>query len=147
MPKRVKWLRVAIGVGVAAVIVFNLGLLLLVRVRCGSRGGPRCAEALTLSCHLGLCLDPEWQVAELDLRAYAQALEAFRGRHRRYPSTREGLAALYELAGGTPKRDPWGHPYVYVSPGERHPESYDLASLGADGAPGGKGDDADLIGR
>jgi general secretion pathway protein G len=39
-------------------------------------------------------------------------------------------------------KDPWGNPYVYAAPGE-HSE-YDLSSLGADGKPGGSGDDADI---
>jgi general secretion pathway protein G len=40
--------------------------------------------------------------------------------------------------------DPWGNPYVYRSPGEANPDSYDLVSLGRDGAPGGEGEDADI---
>lgn len=36
--------------------------------------------------------------------------------------------------------DPWGRPYVYKFPGAHNPESYDLYSLGKDGAEGG-GDD------
>ena len=38
--------------------------------------------------------------------------------------------------------DPWGRPYEYRFPGD-HGE-YDLFSLGADGALGGDGDDADI---
>ena len=40
--------------------------------------------------------------------------------------------------------DPWGHPYIYKSPGEVNAESYDLLSYGRDGKPGGIGEDADL---
>ena len=36
--------------------------------------------------------------------------------------------------------DPWGHPYEYTSDGER----YVILSFGADGAPGGAGEDADI---
>jgi general secretion pathway protein G len=39
--------------------------------------------------------------------------------------------------------DPWGHPYVYLSPGQHSPD-YDLKSFGADGLEGGEGDNADL---
>ena len=38
---------------------------------------------------------------------------------------------------------PWGHPYVYLSPGQHSPD-YDLTSFGADGLEGGEGYNADL---
>jgi general secretion pathway protein G len=38
--------------------------------------------------------------------------------------------------------DPWGRPYLYKSPGEHGP--YDLSSLGADGNPGGDGENQDF---
>lgn len=63
-----------------------------------------------------------------------------------YPPTAAGLAALVH----PPNRptgyldrmptDPWGHPYVYLRAGT----GFTLASLGADGAEGGSGADADL---
>ena len=40
--------------------------------------------------------------------------------------------------------DPWGRPYVYHSPGENNSDTYDLLSLGRDGAPGGTGEDVDI---
>jgi general secretion pathway protein G len=39
-------------------------------------------------------------------------------------------------------KDPWGHDYEYVFPGE-HGE-FDITTLGADGQPGGEGKDADI---
>ena len=39
-------------------------------------------------------------------------------------------------------KDPWGNAYVYVSPGSHG--DYDISSYGADGAPGGEGEDADI---
>jgi general secretion pathway protein G len=39
-------------------------------------------------------------------------------------------------------RDPWGHEYQYLSPGQ-HGE-FDVYSLGRDGKAGGDGPDADL---
>lgn len=36
--------------------------------------------------------------------------------------------------------DPWHNPYVYVSPGQHHPSSFDLSSDGPDGQPGTKDD-------
>ena len=41
--------------------------------------------------------------------------------------------------------DPWGNAYLYASPGVVNVQGYDLASLGADGMPGGEGDDADIV--
>jgi len=40
-------------------------------------------------------------------------------------------------------KDPWGNDYQYVFPGT-HGQEYDLYSLGADGAPGGEGINADI---
>ena len=39
-------------------------------------------------------------------------------------------------------KDPWGHPYNYLSPGV-HGE-FDIFSYGADGTQGGSGRDADI---
>jgi general secretion pathway protein G len=73
-----------------------------------------------------------------------------------FPTTEQGLAALRlkpneELNGwngpylpqDVPK-DPWGHEYVYRYPGE-HGDEPDVASLGADGQPGGDGLNADIV--
>jgi general secretion pathway protein G len=38
--------------------------------------------------------------------------------------------------------DPWGHSYVYRSPGQRAP--YEIVSLGSDGQEGGSGTSADI---
>ena len=38
--------------------------------------------------------------------------------------------------------DPWGNPYTYRNPGTN--AEFDVISLGADGKPGGTGDNADL---
>jgi general secretion pathway protein G len=40
--------------------------------------------------------------------------------------------------------DPWGNPYLYAHPGELNPRGYDLTSRGADGHPGGEGEDPDI---
>jgi general secretion pathway protein G len=40
--------------------------------------------------------------------------------------------------------DPWGRAYVYLSPGQVNPQGYDLQTYGADGKPGGEGEDADI---
>jgi general secretion pathway protein G len=91
--------------------------------------------------------------ARADLQEIAQALERYRLDAGRYPTAAEGLAALAapavpgrRRAGGylpTVPRDPWGTAYVYAPQGS----TYVLRSLGADHAPGGDGDDADLDAR
>jgi general secretion pathway protein G len=92
------------------------------------------------------------QAARTQIELFGTALDTFRLDVGRYPSSQEGLTALNEGRGipgwdgpylkkGVPM-DPWGRPFVYVSPGE-HGE-YDLYTYGADGAPGGDGDARDL---
>ncbi len=81
------------------------------------------------------------------------ALDTFRLDVGRYPTTQEGLEALRRNPGSLERwdgpylkkevpLDTWGKSYVYRSPGEHGP--YDLLSYGADGAPGGEGDNRDL---
>jgi len=41
--------------------------------------------------------------------------------------------------------DPWGHPYVFIAPGEVNTKGFDLLSYGADGKLGGEGEDADVV--
>ncbi len=41
--------------------------------------------------------------------------------------------------------DPWGKPFLYRKPGEDG-QPFDVMSLGADGAPGGQGIEADIVG-
>jgi type II secretory pathway pseudopilin PulG len=52
-----------------------------------------------------------------------------------------GMRPGYLEKGKVPK-DPWGREYLYLSPGVHG--DYDIISYGADGAPGGQGDDQDI---
>ena len=82
-----------------------------------------------------------------------QSLDLFKLDVGRYPSDAEGLRALVErpataqgwtapyLKKGLPA-DPWGAPYQYKNPGRNG--GPDVFSLGADGKPGGDGDNADI---
>jgi len=88
------------------------------------------------------------QIADLD-----KSLELFKLDVGRYPTTEEGLDSLVKkpgnangwtgpyLKGGVPT-DPWGHPYRYANPGPNG--GIEILSLGADGAPGGEGENADI---
>lgn len=92
--------------------------------------------------------------ARQDISSLVSALKLYRLDNRRYPGTEQGLQALTERpatggenwkAGGYLEKlplDPWGQPYQYLNPG-LHGE-IDVYSLGADGAPGGEGTDADI---
>ncbi len=96
-------------------------------------------------------------IAKTDIRAIGSALELYRLDNRTYPTTTQGLAALVERPLTPPEpanwaeggylgalpQDPWGHDYIYASPGASG-ASYDLVSLGADGQVGGEGVDADI---
>lgn len=86
------------------------------------------------------------------------ALDAYRLDNGRYPTTEQGLAALWDRPSGEPQPrswtgpylkkavppDPWRNPYVYRSPGQQSRMGYDLLSYGADGKQGGEGEDADI---
>lgn len=72
-----------------------------------------------------------------------------------YPTTEQGLPALVNEPTSSPvppnwngpylkkkkvPLDPWGRPYVYLSPGVHNKEDYDLYSYGPDGVEGGGND-------
>jgi general secretion pathway protein G len=91
--------------------------------------------------------------ARVQIELLGTALDQFRLDTSRYPTTQEGLQALQANPGNINgwegpylkkdvPRDPWGNPYQYKSPGERG--DYDLFSYGADGQPGGEGENADV---
>jgi general secretion pathway protein G len=76
----------------------------------------------------------------------------------RYPTSAQGLQALWEkpvlepvpsdwsgpyLTKAVPK-DPWGHEYEYVVPGPSG-LPFGIRSFGADGGEGGEGNDKDIV--
>jgi len=94
--------------------------------------------------------------AKADIQSLETALTMYRLDNSKYPTSDQGLTALitqptdpsikHWRPGGYLQRvskDPWGNDYQYVIPGS-HGKEYDLFSLGADGAPGGEGIDADI---
>jgi general secretion pathway protein G len=97
------------------------------------------------------------QTAALQIENIGAALDLFRLDIGRYPTTQEGLAALAAPPGGLDQwrgpyvkggvpLDPWGRPYQYRMPGTNG-RSYDLISLGADGAVGGEGENRDIVNK
>ena len=100
--------------------------------------------------------DARIQKVQADFKAIETALTIYRLDHYVYPSTDQGLLALVEPSTLEPEPrnfkmggyleevpvDPWGREYLYMSPGENN--EVDLFSYGADGLPGGEGQNQDL---
>jgi len=90
--------------------------------------------------------------AKTQIELLGQALDSYRLDTGHYPSTSEGLNALVTDPGvqgwdgpylkKALPNDPWKKPYQYQSPGTHG--DYDLFSYGADGAPGGEGENRDV---
>jgi general secretion pathway protein G len=98
--------------------------------------------------------------ARAQIKQIEAALDFYRMDNGRYPTTEQGLDALVHppsieplprnyrpegyLQGGEVPKDPWSGRYEYESPGTHNAYSFDLWTLGADGAPGGDGPNADI---
>jgi general secretion pathway protein G len=84
-------------------------------------------------------------------RIASDGVEAYKVMRGRYPSTEEGLKLLIDEkflkpnAEGGKLLDPWQRDYVYLQPGQAHPDAFDVKSYGADGQPGGEGENADVV--
>ncbi len=90
--------------------------------------------------------------AKTDVQRIAtDGVEAFKVMRGRYPTTEEGLKILMDekfLKPNSPEgklKDPWDREYIYLYPGQAHPDSFDVKSYGADGQPGGDGENADIV--
>lgn len=78
------------------------------------------------------------------IRTQLKLYESFNGAP---PTSDQGLNALVTQPGGEPRpvrwtqlldsvpTDPWGKPFIYVSPGRKNPNGYDLYSSGPDRIP------------
>ncbi|MFL6796078.1 MAG: type II secretion system major pseudopilin GspG [Xanthobacteraceae bacterium] len=108
--------------------------------------GPRVLHYLTES---------KAKAAKIQIESLGSALDLYYLDMGRYPTSSEGLAALVQrpgnlnawngpyLKGGNVPGDPWGHPYLYRSPGQHG--TYDILSYGADGQEGGTGTAGDIV--
>jgi general secretion pathway protein G len=93
--------------------------------------------------------------ARLQVADFSAALDMYRLEVGRYPNSSEGLDALVQAPSGANNwngpylkknnipKDPWGNEYQYRSPGEHG--AFDIYSLGADNAPGGEGENQDVV--
>jgi general secretion pathway protein G len=100
------------------------------------------------------------ETAAAQIKQLESALTFYQMDNGRFPTSDQGLQALVEKPSGAPEprnyrdggylqtktvpKDPWGQPYQYLSPGQQNPQSFDIWTLGADGAPGGDGGDRDV---
>lgn len=94
------------------------------------------------------------KAAKIQIESFSSALDLYYLDLGRYPTSNEGLTGLTRsnnqagwngpyLRGGLVPNDPWGHVYVYRSPGASAP--YEIISLGSDGQEGGSGTAADIV--
>ncbi|MFT4822412.1 MAG: general secretion pathway protein G [Halioglobus sp.] len=100
--------------------------------------------------------DARVQKVYADFKSIETSLKIYRLDNFVYPSSEQGLEALVEASTIDPeprnfKRggylpevplDPWGQPYLYLSPGEN--SEVDIYSLGLDGVSGGEGQNSDI---
>ena len=96
--------------------------------------------------------------ARAQIELLGTALDTFRLDVGRYPTTQEGLGSLRQKPFSADRwdgpylkkevpLDPWGRPYTYRGADAFRGDSgrpYELFSYGADGAPGGDGDNRDV---
>ena len=112
--------------------------------------------ALVVPKLLGRTGESRVTAAKVDIATMMQALKLYKLDNQRYPTTEQGLNALIAKPTTGPAangwkdggyieklpKDPWGNPYQYLSPGVKG--EIDVFSYGADGQPGGNGEDADV---
>ena len=95
------------------------------------------------------------ETAKAQISAIATSLELYALDNGGFPPQQAGLNALVQAPAGARRWrgpylkkaegliDPWGHPYQFRVPGKNSP--FELVTLGRDNAPGGDGEDRDVI--
>lgn len=86
-------------------------------------------------------LDPKQRLALEQIRRMEGFFKMYHRAMGRFPSEQEGFTPLLEakVLPAVPL-DPWGRPYVY----QFNEQRTGVMSYGADGVPGGEGQDADI---
>jgi general secretion pathway protein G len=89
------------------------------------------------------------KTAKIQIEGLSAALDLYYLDNGRYPASNEGLTALVQrpasasgwngpyLKTASVPLDPWGHPYLYMTPGNHAP--YEIESYGSAGPEGGQG--------
>ena len=92
--------------------------------------------------------------AGIQIRDFEQALELYKLDVGKFPRSEQGLDALVRQPSGVKgwngpylkktelPEDPWGNAYQYKI--SRAGSGFEITSFGADGRPGGEGEDADI---
>ena len=99
--------------------------------------------------------DAKRVAAKTQIANFMQTLGLYKLDVGTYPSTDQGLKALLVKPDNSANwngpyltkdipLDPWQNPYQYKYPGE-HGDEPDVISFGADSAPGGEGNNADIV--
>lgn len=97
------------------------------------------------------------KATKIQIETLANSVDTFHLDTGRYPTQQEGLQVLLENPPAMPianwngpylkknkvPTDEWGKPFIYANP-STHRMGFDLYSLGADGVPGGSGENADI---
>ena len=107
---------------------------------------------------LDIADDSRVKKVHADFSTIATVLKLYRLDNYNYPSSEQGLEALVEKPTIDPiptnwkksgylddlPLDPWGRPYLYLSPAEFGDGDFDIYTLGADGVTGGEDQNADI---
>ncbi len=102
----------------------------------------------------GKTITASQKAAKAQISLFETAVDTYRLDVGRFPTSEQGLSALRKQPQGEdrwdgpylPKQiplDPWGNDYHYRHPGEHG--DYDIISYGADKAPGGTEENADIV--
>ena len=95
------------------------------------------------------------RIAKSKIVALSGPLDLYKLDTGKYPSTQEGLKALFQNPSGVPNwngpyvrdanelKDPWRNDLIYRSPGSDN-RPYEIVSLGGDGQEGGEGPNKDI---
>ena len=110
--------------------------------------------ALVVPNVLSRAADARVTTARSDIQSLMNALKLYKLDNFRYPTAEQGLDALLRKPSTGPipanwrayvekqPKDPWGNAYLYAVPGRAG--EVEVFSYGADGKPGGEGNDADI---
>ncbi len=98
--------------------------------------------------------DAKVTAARTDVSSLMQQLKLYKLDNGRFPTNEQGLESLIRKPGTGPippnwkpyidklPKDPWGQNYQFMNPGVKG--EIDVFSFGADGQPGGEGNNADV---
>lgn len=97
---------------------------------------------------LGALNDADVTNAKAQIRNFKTALTSYKIAFKKFPSSGEGLKVLIQndknkkfIDAKKVPLDPWGNDYLYSLDGGNNPI---VTSYGADGVPGGEGENADI---